>query len=253
MTPSEDDQQQSASRPRGDDSAMSGPVSSPVRMFYIDDSGAEDTGWATYSWIETTPDGWRTMLRRWLTLRGELYAKFRIPPSVEMHTTKFVAGRSRPSTDARVNDSRAQRVLATEMMLEAVADLPQVAIGTAYRQTSARGRAFYGQKNDLYAQLTQHLDQRLTTAGELGLVFMDGDGTDAGYAKAHRGLKLATRSIIEDPLFQGSHLSQPVQIADLIAWTTYQHLLRHPGKRQFWDWYDRYLRPLDGSGEPLAL
>lgn len=95
------------------------PPPSPLRMFYVDDSGAEVTGWATYSWIETTPDGWRTMLRRWLTLRGELYAKFKIPPSVEMHVTKFVAGRSRPSTDDSVSDSRAQRVLATQMMLEA--------------------------------------------------------------------------------------------------------------------------------------
>lgn len=82
---------------------------------------------------------------------------------------------------------------------------------------------------------------------------MNGDGTDTGYAKAHRELKLATRSIIEDPLFQGSHLSQPVQVADLTAWTTYQHLLRHPGKRQFWGWYEQYLRALDVNRGPLAL
>jgi hypothetical protein len=43
------------------------------------------------------------------------------------------------------------------------------------------------------------------------------------------------REVIEDPLFQGWHVSQWVQMADLAAWSTSQGLLRHPGKDFSWD------------------
>ncbi|TFV52577.1 DUF3800 domain-containing protein [Blastococcus sp. TF02A-35] len=221
-------------------------------MFYVDDSGVENTGWATFSWIQTTPNGWRAMLRRWLDLRKELYEQFRIPPSVEIHATKFLGSRGRPSTDPAFNH-RKQRIQAAELMLSTIAGMPGVGIGTAYRHTTARGSRYAEEKADLYLSLTQHLDQQLADAGNLGLIFMDGTGTDPTYRRAHRALKLATRSIVEDPIFQGSHLSQPVQAADLIAWTTYQHLLRHPGKKQFWTWYQDYLQPLDVNGGPIQL
>ncbi len=225
----------------------------PVRLFYVDDSGAESTGYISYSWMETTPDGWRTLLRTWLDLRRDLYAKYKIHPSTEVHTTKFVAGRQRPSSDPKVNRSKALREQATEMMLAAIGTLPEAGIGTVYRQTTARGKAFFLEKADLYGRLVDHLDQRLDAANELGIVFMDGDGSASDYYNAHRDLKLATRRVIEDPLFQASHRSQPVQIADLVAWTTYQHLLRHPGKLHIAGWYDTYLRPADVNGGPLQL
>jgi hypothetical protein len=44
-----------------------------------------------------------------------------------------------------------------------------------------------------------------------------------------------------------------VQTADLVAWTAYQHLLRHPGKRFAWHWYDRHLRSSDANGGPVLL
>lgn len=59
--------------------------------------------------------------------------------------------------------------------------------------------------------------------------------------------------MIEDPLFQGSHQSQPVQMADLVAWTAYQFLLQHPGKQYAWPWYDEFLRKSDVNGGPLEL
>jgi len=94
---------------------------------------------------------------------------------------------------------------------------------------------------------------RLGAVREHGLIFMDGDGTSTNYYAAHRGLKLAHRNIIEDPLFQQSHRSQWVQMADLVAWTGYQSLLRHPGKRFAWSWYEECLGICDVNGGPLAL
>jgi Protein of unknown function (DUF3800) len=85
------------------------------------------------------------------------------------------------------------------------------------------------------------------------MIFMDGDGSDQGYYSAHRALKLADRHVIEDPLFQVSHRSQWVQMADLVAWSAYQALQRSPDRRFAWNWYDDYLAAHDANGGPVAL
>jgi hypothetical protein len=102
-------------------------------------------------------------------------------------------------------------------MSTTIAGMPDVSIGTAYRPTTVRGSGHHVEKGDLYLSLVRHLDQQLVTTGSLGPVFMDGDGTDPIDRRAHRGLKLSTHLIVEDPNFQGSDSSQPVQAADLIA------------------------------------
>ncbi len=79
------------------------------------------------------------------------------------------------------------------------------------RDTSGRLR---GAKAEAYARLVRYLDARLTAAGDHGLLIMDGDGSDPTYRTAHRQhLKLATRSLSEDPLFQHSYHSQWVHMA----------------------------------------
>lgn len=77
---------------------------------------------------------------------------------------------------------------------------------------------------------------------------MDGDGTDTSYISAHRELPIATRSLIEDPAFQHSSRSQWVQIADLIAYASYQSLIRIEEKKFAWEWYSS----LDARGGELT-
>ncbi len=137
------------------------------------------------------------------------------------------------------------------LALEAIGSTPGLNVGTVYRTTTATGPAYARERDALYRRLVDRLDTRLGTAGELGMVFMDGDGTANGYYAAHRSMKLAHRSIIEDPLFQCSGRSQLVHMADLVAWTSYQSLLRHPGKRYTWDWFDTYLKAADINGGPI--
>ena len=84
-------------------------------------------------------------------------------------------------------------------------------------------------------------------------MIVDGDGRDASYLVPHRALSLSGRHVLEDPFFQDSHRSQWIQMADLVAYAVYQHLLRHPGKGFAWHWYERYLRANDVNGSPLAL
>jgi hypothetical protein len=41
----------------------------PLRLFYVDDSGAEVSGFATYSWIEFLVEDWKPGLRQVLDWR----------------------------------------------------------------------------------------------------------------------------------------------------------------------------------------
>ena len=82
------------------------PPAGGVRLFYVDDSGAEETGYAVFAWIESTFPNWTRGLRAWLDLRKSLYAQYQIPPSAELHATKFISGRGNPSQDPGVNMSK---------------------------------------------------------------------------------------------------------------------------------------------------
>jgi hypothetical protein len=224
-----------------------------LRLFYVDDSGSVTTGYIVYSWIECSATEWREGLRTWLELRRDLYARYRIPPAYELHSSQFVNGRGRPSTDLAWNQRKQQRWAVAEELLATIGSCAQLRVGTVYRRTTAHGHGYHVEREDLYERLIQHLDARLAVDDELGMVFMDGDGTAAGYYTAHRGLKLAHRRVIEDPLFQASHRSQWIQMADLVAYTAYQALLQHPAKTFVSGWYDQYVRTSDANGGPLAL
>lgn len=223
------------------------------RFFYIDDSGAQDTGYVVYSWIEVTPGCWAPGLRRWLDLRKALYADYQVPADEELHATAIYGGRKMPSNSKLFNTSKKKRHELLERAVETIGANPDISIGTAYRRTEARGKGYAGQRAAVYDALTKHLDQRLEAAGEYAAIFMDGDGTDTTYQRAHRGLPLKGRRILEDPLFQLSHVSQWVQMADLVAWTTYQSILKYPGKELPASWYGKHLRTRDINGGPVAL
>jgi len=126
------------------------PTAAPVRLFYIDDSGAEATGWIIYSWIEVTIGNWSTGLRRWLDLRKDLYARYRIPPAYELHATAFAGGRGNPSTNPTWNRALANRIPVMHEALATLAATPHLRVGTAYRRTHARGSAYHTEREHLY-------------------------------------------------------------------------------------------------------
>lgn len=136
--------------------------------------------------------------------------------------------------------------------VEFLTDCSWAGIGTVYSQTTFRRNQFAKERARVYSELVGLIDARLSAAGELGILVMDGDGTDDSYLSAHRGLPLATRSVIEDPVFQHSHRSQWVQLADIAAYASYQHLLQHEGKEFSWPWYPRLIGR-DVLGGPRAV
>jgi Protein of unknown function (DUF3800) len=225
----------------------------PVRLFYVDDSGAVETGWIVYSWIECAVADWRHGLRWWLDLRKKLFSEHRIPPAYELHAAHFIGGRGDPSTDAAWNRHKSNRALVVRQALAAIGTAPHLRVGTSYRRTLARGSAYHWERLAVYDALVAHVDTRCAAHSEYGMIFMDGDGSEQGYYSAHRALKLANRHVIEDPLFQVSHRSQWVQMADLVAWTAYQSLQRSPARQFAWDWYDHYLFARDAHGGAISL
>ncbi len=224
-----------------------------VRLFYVDDSGSERTGWAVHSWVECTAVGWRAGLRDWLSLRRALYRDHQIPADYELHASKFVGGRGNPSRDPNWNRMKHLRSLVAEQALMAISASHHLRVGTVHRRDTGRRHAHSDAAASLYAGLVNHIDARLRTADEFGLIVVDGNGTDGSYYRPHRALRLDDRHVIEDPLFQESHRSQWVQMADLVAYAAYVHLLRPPSKQFAWNWYDRHLRRSDVNGRPVRL
>lgn len=224
-----------------------------MRLFYIDDSGSVSSGFVVYSWVECLIEDWRDNLRRWLDLRKDFYAQYRIPPSYELHMSKFLNGHGFPSADPSWNGSKKLRGEVVQEALRTIGACPNLGVGTVYRRSAATGKAYSIERDDVYDKLVRHLDARLAAHGEFGLLFMDGDGSVPGYHAAHRRLKLVHRHVIEDPLFQHSDRTLWVQMADLTAYVTYQSLLRAPQKQFGWDWYRTYLAGIDVNHGPLVV
>ncbi|RKR88278.1 hypothetical protein BDK92_2587 [Micromonospora pisi] len=217
------------------------------RLHYIDDSGSADTGYTTFTWLALAPESWAAAQQQWLRFRADLYARHRIPPGARLHATDLTSGRSRPSLNPDFS-VRTHGLTIVRDGLDVIAAIRGLTVGTVYRHGGHPSEA----KRELYRALVNHLDGELHRTGHMGMIFMDGDGSDHRYAGAHRELHPDTRGLIEAPVFRSAEHDQWVQMADFAAWSAYQSILRKPTKRRFWNWYPRTLGPLDPHG-PLAL
>ncbi|GAA1399051.1 DUF3800 domain-containing protein [Luteococcus peritonei] len=218
---------------------MDAPVDArPTRLFYVDDSGAERSGIATYSWIELTLEQWRPALCQVLDWRDALDEAHAIPKQRELHAVEFANGRGNPSLlGDEWNRCKPLRQQVMDETFACFAGWSWLRGGTVYSRSRLTRDAFARERGRVYRELVSLLDARLEAAGEWGILVMDGDGSDQSYVQAHRGLPVRRRALIEDPCFQQSARSQWVQVADLVAYAGYQHLARLPHKRFAWDWY----------------
>lgn len=223
-----------------------------TRLFYIDDSGAGQTGYAVYAWLACDITAWTAALSAWLALRRELSTRFGIPSDFQLHAGTFLTGHGRPSRDAGWNLHKSNRIAVAELALQTIARCDALSVGAVYRRFVKPTRLGIA-RAELYEALLARLDRWLADNDSLGLLLVDGDGTDPAYEAAHRSLDLRSRRIVEDPLFQVSRRSQWIQMADLVAYAAYQSLLRQPSRRYCWTWYDDYLRPSDPDGGPVEL
>ncbi|GAA2355095.1 hypothetical protein GCM10010376_92440 [Streptomyces violaceusniger] len=59
-----------------------------ARIFYIDDSGAESTGYIVYGWIDVGLEHWSAALRCWLDFRKKLYRGTPASPRTTSYTQR---------------------------------------------------------------------------------------------------------------------------------------------------------------------
>jgi hypothetical protein len=225
-------------------------------MLYVDDSGSEPSGLIVYGWIECDPTRWRCALRALLELRKDLYRDHQVPPAEELHATKFINGRTRIATSGTESNIEEWKTLGRAVAvqcLEVISRSPDISVGAVYRRTSARGRRYYEERGRVYFDLINHWNEQHRENDDHAFVSMDGDGTDPNYVNAHRALPLDTRHIIEDPMFHDSKRSQLVQMADLVAYTTFVSLNRHRGNAFAWNWREKYLDANDVNGGARAI
>jgi hypothetical protein len=232
---------------------MSVTAPGQFRLFYVDDSGSCDSGLVVYGFLECPARAWRASLQRLLDLREDLHHRHGIPPGYQLHAASFATGHGNPSTRAGWNRQLHLRTLVVEQTLAHLAGDPDLRVGVVYRATAAKRHAYQQHRTDVYRRLVAHLDRRLHADGEHGLVFTGGSGSDLSYAAAHRAITHPRRRLVEDPVFQHSGRSHWLQMADLIAWTAYQHLHRATNRRHTWVWYTTHLQARDIHGGPLPM
>ncbi|MEU1373296.1 DUF3800 domain-containing protein [Streptomyces triculaminicus] len=212
-----------------------------LRVFYVDDSGnARDV--AALGWLEVDVRRWNAAMEDWRRFRTELYEdeKTRIPVDYEFHAVKFIPGRGNPSLLESWNRQKRHRGPVALRALEVIAGMPGTRAGAVYRRTGD----YAHDRIDLYRTWLRRLNDELRASDSYAMVIVDGDGTEHAYRRVHRELSGAGRRVIEDSLFQPAGESHFLQCADLVAYTAYQSVVRHPGKRFMWDWF--------GSRLPLA-
>ncbi|MFI6783481.1 DUF3800 domain-containing protein [Micromonospora sp. NPDC050276] len=220
-------------------------------LFYVDDSGSEAHGLATFSWIRIDPAYWADATQRWLHFRAAAYRRHGIPADTRLHATELAGGRGTWAPTPAIR-SRREGLTVIHDGLNAIAALPGITLGSVYRRTNARGRDFERDKQDLYRRMIARLDAELREVAAFGAVVIDGDGTNAGYNRGHRRLDNG-RALIEDPFFRHASTSQWVQIADLAAWTGYRSLRPAGRGDTSTTWYAQILRHLDRDGGPIEL
>lgn len=228
------------------------------RLMYVDDSGHPQAGLVVFGWIEFPPERWASVLRIRLDLRKRLRRDFGISVETELHTTEFVNGRGRVTErppSRHIHDGVAfwkdlGRELAHEC-LDSLRSTEGIKVGAVFGRGAPQDHQHT--RAAVYGRLVEIVEDDLARTRETGMIFMDGDGSDGTYRRAHRGLKLESRRVIEDALQIDSRHSQFIQMADLVAWCANASVDPHPRNDFAQDWYQNFLAERDPRRAPTDL
>jgi hypothetical protein len=228
------------------------------RLIYVDDSGRPQSGRVVYGWVEFAPDHWAAVLRNWLELRKQLWRDAGVPVTRELHTVDYVNGRGRISQKfpAKHHHNGVQHWKdlgrdVAESCLATLRSTEGLRIGAVHRCGDPAD--FARTRQDTYTALVGRYEAELLQADSLGMVFMDGDGSDPSYRSTHRSLKLDRRRVVEDAIHLDSRHSQLGQMADLVAWSANATLDRHANNEFAWHWYETFLAERDPSRRPEPI
>ena len=208
-----------------------------MRLLYCDDSGNPNL--TLYAFVEVEAKHWSGALNSWLSARKVLRDEYSIPVRRELHAVDFLSGRGNPSTDPLWNRNRSHRLQVGEFLLQTLTMMP-IEFSCFYSTGNRRAST--------YASAIASINYRLHRANEQAIIMIDGDGTEPAYLDAHRALDSYDRHIVEDPWPQGSHASQWIMIADLVAYLSF-HALTNTNQH-LRSLYGKYLLPKDVYAGP---
>lgn len=206
---------------------------------YVDDSGA-DQG-RTLTGLLVPEEGWSDLLHHWLEGRRKLQETWGVLKNTELHAVHLVKGRGRPCATDEQNRKfgRQARIAAHDLMIRHLARCDSVRVLTVAGGTTRIA--------DVYQSFVHHLEAWALEQDTRVLIMFDGQsgpdevetmGQDAAreawrqairgakpYRDTHRGLPLASRRVLEDPIMQDSRYSQFIQAADLVGYAAFHHLM----------------------------
>jgi hypothetical protein len=211
-----------------------------VHLCYVDDSGKNDVVILTGLLIPGS--AWNVLLHDWLEGRRRLTEEWGVRKHVELHAKHLARGGKgrycETMEQERAFSSGLARSRAIDILLQRLGDCSELTVTTVASHTDSSAAA--------YAHFINHLDHWAAKHDTHVMVVLDGqegpiDTTGMAearigqqreaahrnavhYRNVHRGLDLAGRRIVEDPVVLDSRHSQLIQAADLTAYAAYQHL-----------------------------
>ena len=207
---------------------------------YIDDSGDEHT--AVYTALLVPVENWNETLGLWLDFRKNLYSKYFIPASFELHATDLLGSKGvpAPSITYGVNTDRGVRRRVLNLAVAAIGQLSSIRM-ISKALPHAKPAA-------CYRALLAEIDSQLEAEGSWAIMIVDGEGNDGTHKAAHRDLEISSRRVVEDPWFVDSKVSQFVQMADIASYSVFQaHNLR-PSREFMWNWMRTHLHVREWAG-----
>lgn len=214
-------------------------------LMYADDSGDQEIG-SFYSALLVPVPLWNVYLGQWLKFRRWLYTQHQVPARFELHAYQWIAVKGpypvESDPDAVINTSVGLRRATAFKALQTIGSMRDLAVVTGV-PTPGLTTA------EAYRALLTAVDTELGRRDAWALAVTDGDPSNPSpeLHRAHRDLDLKTRRIVEDGWPQPAHMSQLVQMADLVAHCAFQHRRRADGRSFMWDWYPDQIHALEWS------
>jgi hypothetical protein len=217
-----------------------------MQLVYVDESG--DPGGPTpatlaqgtsrhfiLSSVAIDEGDWDQSLRTLVDIRTRLLARHGLPPWTGIHARDIVFPTDR--SPFRLLRNRAERVgFLQELVRMLAAGLTQVRVASVILDKQAVGPACPPVEH-AWSLLLTHLEHRLRSDGvDRRAMILADDTNEAQLRRLIRCMRHGVpfvpggpppdtrlERIIEDPVLRQSHHSFPIQVADIVAYTLYQH------------------------------
>lgn len=186
-------------------------------LVYIDDSGDEHNN--VLSALCIPAPHWTDYLERWKKYRHWMYRKYKVSTGGEFHSVEVGSTkrgqRDVAGTALRLEDRNDIAVKA----LASIAALAEIRILSVYEAGPCG-------KRDLYAPLIDFVEEFCEFTDSTALVWFDGTA-DSLYVprRQHHRRMSYSRRVLEDPRPLSSTESHLIQLADVAAYCTHQHML----------------------------